>query len=275
MRRPRSAGHHHQQRHLAAASDTSTAHSRGPASAARCQFEARGDAVPIMAWPVFRSPGSKLLQFRSHGRSRRPNLTLAARRRMRRRHRGTPAGPDRCTLRLPETAQRPQPRNATSFAERLSSTTSSHARQGGHPRRQADDQPARRRWPIHSGVAACEEIVADPVNAFRYTLARQPGGGGRHGTAVLGLGDIGPLAAKPVMEGKGACCSVICLVAWMATLPAWELIGTRAARRRSSLRFSSKVGMGRSPGGHGASVRPGRRCLGGRRRMRRRAASVR
>jgi malate dehydrogenase (oxaloacetate-decarboxylating)(NADP+) len=50
-------------------------------------------------------------------------------------------------------------------------------------------------------AAACEEIVADPANAFRYT-ARQPGGVVTNGTAVLGLGDIGPLAAKPVMEGK-------------------------------------------------------------------------
>ena len=54
------------------------------------------------------------------------------------------------------------------------------------------------------GVAApCEEIVADPANAFRYTSRGNLVAVITNGTAVLGLGDIGPLAAKPVMEGKG------------------------------------------------------------------------
>ncbi|MBL0945925.1 MAG: NADP-dependent malic enzyme [Hydrogenophaga sp.] len=54
------------------------------------------------------------------------------------------------------------------------------------------------------GVAApCEEIVADPANAFRYTARGNLVAVITNGTAVLGLGDIGPLAAKPVMEGKG------------------------------------------------------------------------
>ncbi len=54
------------------------------------------------------------------------------------------------------------------------------------------------------GVAApCEEIVKDPVNAFRYTSRGNLVAVITNGTAVLGLGDIGPLAAKPVMEGKG------------------------------------------------------------------------
>jgi malate dehydrogenase (oxaloacetate-decarboxylating)(NADP+) len=54
------------------------------------------------------------------------------------------------------------------------------------------------------GVAApCEEIVADPVNAFKYTARGNLVGVITNGTAVLGLGDIGPLASKPVMEGKG------------------------------------------------------------------------
>ena len=53
------------------------------------------------------------------------------------------------------------------------------------------------------GVAApCEEIVADPVNAYRYTSRGNLVAVITNGTAVLGLGDIGPLAAKPVMEGK-------------------------------------------------------------------------
>ncbi len=52
-------------------------------------------------------------------------------------------------------------------------------------------------------AAACEEIVADPANAWRYTSKGNLVAVVTNGTAVLGLGDIGPLAAKPVMEGKG------------------------------------------------------------------------
>ena len=53
------------------------------------------------------------------------------------------------------------------------------------------------------GVAfACEAIVDDPANAFRYTARGNLVAVVTNGTAVLGLGDIGPLAAKPVMEGK-------------------------------------------------------------------------
>ncbi len=51
-------------------------------------------------------------------------------------------------------------------------------------------------------AAACEEIVADPANAFRYTARGNLVAVVTNGTAVLGLGDIGPLASKPVMEGK-------------------------------------------------------------------------
>ncbi len=54
------------------------------------------------------------------------------------------------------------------------------------------------------GVAApCEEIVKDPNTAFKYTARGNLVGVVTNGTAVLGLGDIGPLAGKPVMEGKG------------------------------------------------------------------------
>ncbi len=53
------------------------------------------------------------------------------------------------------------------------------------------------------GVAApCEEIVKDPNNAFRYTGRGNLVAVITNGTAVLGLGNIGPLASKPVMEGK-------------------------------------------------------------------------
>lgn len=51
-------------------------------------------------------------------------------------------------------------------------------------------------------AAACEEIVTDSANAFRYTARGNLVGVITNGTAVLGLGNIGPLASKPVMEGK-------------------------------------------------------------------------
>ncbi len=54
------------------------------------------------------------------------------------------------------------------------------------------------------GVAApCEEIVKDPANAYKYTARGNLVAVITNGTAVLGLGNIGPLASKPVMEGKG------------------------------------------------------------------------
>jgi malate dehydrogenase (oxaloacetate-decarboxylating)(NADP+) len=51
-------------------------------------------------------------------------------------------------------------------------------------------------------AAACEAIVADPNAAARYTSRANLVAVVTNGTAVLGLGNIGPLAAKPVMEGK-------------------------------------------------------------------------
>ncbi|WP_194724143.1 NADP-dependent malic enzyme [Noviherbaspirillum malthae] len=54
------------------------------------------------------------------------------------------------------------------------------------------------------GVAyACEEIARDPATAAEYTSRGNLVAVITNGTAVLGLGDIGPLAGKPVMEGKG------------------------------------------------------------------------
>ena len=54
------------------------------------------------------------------------------------------------------------------------------------------------------GVAyACEEIAADPAMAAEYTSRGNLVAVISNGTAVLGLGNIGPLASKPVMEGKG------------------------------------------------------------------------
>ncbi len=51
-------------------------------------------------------------------------------------------------------------------------------------------------------AAACEAIVENPLNASRFTVRGNLVGVITNGTAVLGLGAIGPLAAKPVMEGK-------------------------------------------------------------------------
>jgi malate dehydrogenase (oxaloacetate-decarboxylating)(NADP+) len=53
------------------------------------------------------------------------------------------------------------------------------------------------------GVAeACMEIYADPMNASRFTAKRNLVAVISNGTAVLGLGNIGAQASKPVMEGK-------------------------------------------------------------------------
>jgi malate dehydrogenase (oxaloacetate-decarboxylating)(NADP+) len=51
-------------------------------------------------------------------------------------------------------------------------------------------------------AAACDEIKRDPAQAFQYTARANLIAVVTNGTAVLGLGAIGPLAAKPVMEGK-------------------------------------------------------------------------
>ena len=52
-------------------------------------------------------------------------------------------------------------------------------------------------------AAACDEIVKDEANAYQYTSRGNLVAVITNGTAVLGLGNIGPLAGKPVMEGKG------------------------------------------------------------------------
>src|ERR687893_1210730 len=53
------------------------------------------------------------------------------------------------------------------------------------------------------GVAApCEAIAADPAQAANLTSRQNLVAGTSHGTALVGLGDIGPLAPKAGMEGK-------------------------------------------------------------------------
>ena len=68
-----------------------------------------------------------------------------------------------------------------------------------YPLRSADDlSPA-----YTPGVArVCSAIDDDPDKAFQYTIKRNTVAVVSDGTAVLGLGDIGPRAAMPVMEGK-------------------------------------------------------------------------
>ena len=54
------------------------------------------------------------------------------------------------------------------------------------------------------GVAEpCLEIAKNPEDVYKYTAKGNLVAVISNGTAVLGLGDIGPLAGKPVMEGKG------------------------------------------------------------------------
>ena len=54
------------------------------------------------------------------------------------------------------------------------------------------------------GVAdPCLEIEKDPLNSYKYTARGNLVAVISNGTAVLGLGNIGALAGKPVMEGKG------------------------------------------------------------------------
>jgi malate dehydrogenase (oxaloacetate-decarboxylating) len=68
-----------------------------------------------------------------------------------------------------------------------------------HPLRTRDDLSMA----YTPGVArVCQAIEADPKKAFQYTIKRNTVAVVSDGTAVLGLGDIGPEAAMPVMEGK-------------------------------------------------------------------------
>lgn len=52
-------------------------------------------------------------------------------------------------------------------------------------------------------AAPCLEIEKDPLAAYKYTARGNTVAVVSNGTAVLGLGNIGALAGKPVMEGKG------------------------------------------------------------------------
>ncbi len=77
-------------------------------------------------------------------------------------------------------------------------------RQDGDPLHGAAGRQATTcRWPTRPGVArVCEAIAADPSLTRHYTWVPNTVAVVTDGTAVLGLGDIGPAAAMPVMEGK-------------------------------------------------------------------------
>ena len=81
------------------------------------------------------------------------------------------------------------------------------------------------------GVArVCLAIDEDPELAFRYTIKRNYVAVVTDGSAVLGLGDIGPRAAMPVMEGKAMLLKEFADVDALPDLPRHE--GPRRDRRR-------------------------------------------
>ena len=68
------------------------------------------------------------------------------------------------------------------------------------------------------GVAeACLEIDRDPLQAFELTARGNLVAVVSNGSAVLGLGNLGPLGGKPVMEGKGVLFKAICGM-WMSLI---------------------------------------------------------
>ena len=110
-------------------------------------------------------------------------------------------------------------------------------------------------------AAACEEIVADPANVFRYTARGNLVGVITNGTAVLGLGNIGALASKPVMEGKAVLFKKFAgldvydieinetdRTSWWRSSPVWRRRSAgsiwRTSRRRSVSRWSASCASG-------------------------------
>jgi len=102
------------------------------------------------------------------------------------------------------------------------------------------------------GVArVCRAIAEDPDKAFQYTIKRNTVAVVSDGTAVLGLGDIGPQAAMPVMEGKAML---------------FKEFGGVATRSRCAwiheTRMRSSRSYGRSPRGSAGSTSRTSRRLG-------------
>jgi len=99
--------------------------------------------------------------------------------------------------------------NAIDGAEVIDTTDRTFLLHLGGKIEQANKHPLKSRDDLSMvytpGVArVCRAIADDPDKAFQYTIKRNTVAVVSDGTAVLGLGDIGPRAAMPVMEGK--CC---------------------------------------------------------------------
>jgi malate dehydrogenase (oxaloacetate-decarboxylating) len=99
--------------------------------------------------------------------------------------------------------------NAIDGAEVIDTTDRTFQLHVGGKIEQANKHPLKTRDDLSMvytpGVArVCRAIADDPDKAFQYTIKRNTVAVISDGTAVLGLGDIGPRAAMPVMEGK--CC---------------------------------------------------------------------
>ena len=101
------------------------------------------------------------------------------------------------------------------------------------------------------GVAhACEAIAADPGQVSELTARGNLVAVITNGTAVLGLGNIGPLASKPVMEGKGvlfqkfAGIDVFDLRSMRTTRTSWST--SSPASRRLSAASTSKTSRRRN-----------------------------
>ena len=113
------------------------------------------------------------------------------------RHRGRGAQPRRSPTRSPRSrAPRSSTRTDRTFLMHLGGKIEQHNK---HPLKTRDDLSMA----YTPGVArVCSAIAQDREKAFQYTIKRNTVAVVSDGSAVLGLGDIGPEAAMPVMEGK-------------------------------------------------------------------------
>jgi len=102
-------------------------------------------------------------------------------------------------------------------------------------------------------AAACMAIAADPAEAASLTIRANLVAVVSNGTAVLGLGNIGPLASKPVMEGKAvlfkkspaSTCSTLKSPptpsnAWSRPWPRWSRHSAASILRTSRVRSASR-----------------------------------
>ena len=81
------------------------------------------------------------------------------------------------------------------------------------------------------GVAEpCLEIAANPEDVYKYTAKGNLVGVISNGTAVLGLGNIGPEAGKPVMEGKGVLFKIFADIDVWVWSACRSLAGSRSCR---------------------------------------------